>query len=81
MKNCLEKILWELIQPIEMRCNLVKEFISDVSENIDYRVMPIFDPFGPSIVEKDINAIVVSEETLKGGNLVNEKRIVKNFFL
>ncbi len=34
----------------------------------------IFDPFGPTITEESITALVLSEETRAGGKAVNEKR-------
>ena len=37
--------------------------------------MPITDPFGPSIVVPDMGGIVVSEETRKGGDAVNKRRL------
>lgn len=58
----------------------MNEFVSDVADNIECRTVPIFDSFGPSIVDKDMKAIIVSEETLKGGYMVNEKRIVYYFY-
>ena len=39
--------------------------------------MPIYDPFGPSISDPNLELIVVSHETLKGGQRVNEKRFEK----
>lgn len=35
---------------------------------------PIIDPFGPSTRIKDLEAIVVSRETIKGADAVNKKR-------
>lgn len=55
----------------------VSEFVHDIS---DVRVLPepIVDPFGPSIVQEDLEAIVVSQETVKGGEAVNKKRAERN---
>ena len=52
-------------------------FLYDIQPSIQYHVVPIIDPFGPSITVKDLQCIVVSQETLKGGNVVNEERLKK----
>ena len=70
------KKLCELIQPVETRIADVRHFIQDVKPHIlfDDSVVPITDPFGPSIVVPDMGGIVVSEETRKGGDAVNQRR-------
>ncbi len=75
-----EKSLHELIEPTTERISAVKEFLSDVKHTIDYEVVPISDPFGPSIVDRDLECIVVSQETRKGGDAVNKKRQEKVMF-
>jgi len=48
--------------------------------NVDYpfgltiRYVEIWDPFGPTITDKDISALVLSLETRSGGAAVNNKR-------
>jgi phosphopantetheine adenylyltransferase len=37
------------------------------------------DPFGPTINDENIDAIIVSEETLKTTEIINEKRKEKGF--
>lgn len=59
-----------------MRGKTVKEFVEDVSDTVRCEVHEINDPFGPSIVDPDLEAIIVSEETIKGGKAVNQKRQV-----
>lgn len=41
------------------------------------QVVLIDDPFGPAGYDGDLDAIVVSEETRKGGDMVNAKRAAK----
>uniref|UniRef100_A0A915DEN5 Cytidyltransferase-like domain-containing protein n=1 Tax=Ditylenchus dipsaci TaxID=166011 RepID=A0A915DEN5_9BILA len=68
------KKLKELIAPVEQRCKEVEEFVLDVSDGIEIRAVPISDPFGPSIVDPEMECIVVSPETFKGGQAVNHER-------
>lgn len=69
-----------MIAPIEERCRNVIEFVEDVSYGIECRTVPITDPYGPSIVDPDMDCIVVSLETASGGESVNKKRQVSLFF-
>ena len=73
--SCIsEKTLCELIEPASERIRLLEEFLRDIKPSLTYKVVPIVDPFGPSIVDPDLQCIVVSEETLRGGQAVNKKR-------
>ena len=64
----------ELMQPTTTRIQSVKDFVSLVKPELEQKIVPIEDPFGPSIVDERLECIVVSEETMKGGNMVNDKR-------
>lgn len=68
-----------MIEPCEARMKSVKEFLEDISPPLVFRVVPIADPFGPTINEKDIDLIVVSKETIRGANKINEIRKSKGF--
>uniref|UniRef100_A0A8C3HT60 Bifunctional coenzyme A synthase n=2 Tax=Chrysemys picta bellii TaxID=8478 RepID=A0A8C3HT60_CHRPI len=75
-KDLLEnKTLKELIQPYEQRVEKLCEFLVDVKPSLRYDIVPLVDPYGPSITDPDLECIVVSEETRKGGVAVNKKRL------
>lgn len=57
----------------------VREFLNDIDNSINYEVVPISDPFGPTASDSDLDLIVVSDETMKGGQKVNEIRRQKHF--
>lgn len=63
-----------------MRQKAVKDFVEDVSNKVRCEVHSISDAFGPSIVDPDLEAIIVSQETLRGGHAVNEQRKVHLLF-
>lgn len=63
--------------PLEKRISDVKEFLLDVDNTIQYEVVAISDPFGPTATDANLDLIVVSDETLKGGHKVNEIRRAK----
>ncbi|EFN84613.1 bifunctional coenzyme A synthase [Harpegnathos saltator] len=72
------KILWELIEPCTYRINQVKEFLEDIDSSITYNVVSIDDMYGPTKEDSTLEMIVVSQETKRGGDKVNELRLQKN---
>uniref|UniRef100_A0A6M2DYT0 Bifunctional coenzyme A synthase n=1 Tax=Xenopsylla cheopis TaxID=163159 RepID=A0A6M2DYT0_XENCH len=68
------KTLFELIQPISKRMTDVEEFMQDVDNTLNYQIVSINDPFGPTKTDPDLQLIVVSTETMKGGHAVNNVR-------
>lgn len=71
---CTGKTLWELIEPCETRLESVTDFVQDVCPSLTYSIVPIQDPFGPTQSDPTMEMIVVSAETLRGGEKVNELR-------
>ncbi|XP_029978146.1 bifunctional coenzyme A synthase [Sphaeramia orbicularis] len=70
-----KKVLKELIEPYSLRVQKLQEFLIDVKPSLQVEIVPLDDPFGASVVDPDLKCIVVSEETRKGGEAVNKKRI------
>lgn len=69
-----KKVLKELIEPVEARIQNVIELIKDYKPGLKYKVVPLYDTCGPSGPDDDIQLLVVSEETINGGPVVNETR-------
>jgi phosphopantetheine adenylyltransferase len=55
------------------------EDTDDEESPIEINYTSINDPFGPTITDEDISALVISAETRKGGDAVNEKRREKGW--
>ncbi|KZC12119.1 Bifunctional coenzyme A synthase [Dufourea novaeangliae] len=72
------KLLWELIEPCSKRITNLKDFLEDIDSTLKYDVVGINDMYGPTKDDPTFEMIVVSEETIRGGDKVNELRIQKN---
>lgn len=69
------KVLWELIKPVEERINNLRSYLVSLRiPEIVYDILPISDPFGPAIEDPSISCIVVSQETVRGGEKINQIR-------
>lgn len=73
------KILWELIEPVEQRMDKVRSYLHEIDPDVEPNVVPISDIYGPTITDEDIECLVVSVETIKGSNKINEARTVKGW--
>ncbi|XP_063383809.1 bifunctional coenzyme A synthase isoform X1 [Cydia fagiglandana] len=68
------KKLFELIEPTETRIKAVLDFLTDINPDLEYNVLPIHDLYGPTKDDPKFQLIVVSEETQRGAQKINEKR-------
>ncbi|KAI9473781.1 MAG: hypothetical protein EXX96DRAFT_487661 [Benjaminiella poitrasii] len=78
----LKKKHSKLIASTAQRIHSVRTYLELVKRSNDrfkYEVVPITDPFGPTVTDSTIDALVVSKETLKGGDLVNNERDMRGY--
>lgn len=52
------KKLWELIEPCQTRIDKLKEFLMDVEPRLEYRIVPITDPYGPTAYDPALQVIL-----------------------
>ncbi|EIW69660.1 hypothetical protein TREMEDRAFT_19339, partial [Tremella mesenterica DSM 1558] len=63
-----------LVESLEVRTRNVEDFLRRCGAKIPIRAKEINDPLGPTAWDEDIQALVVSRETVAGGEMVNTKR-------
>ena len=69
-----KKVLPELVKPVEYRVREVESILRDMKPGLELEVVPITDVFGPTAWDKDLNCLVVTPETMKGGDAINKER-------
>ncbi|MGQ9469537.1 MAG: phosphopantetheine adenylyltransferase [Nitrososphaerales archaeon] len=74
-----KKLGKDIKQKFHFRVKRLKNFLNSSFPNRKYEIHPLNDHFGPVIVDKGIDAIVVSEETLSRAKEANELRKAKRF--
>jgi phosphopantetheine adenylyltransferase len=67
-----KKDIKEILQPYCLRKNNVECFFKDIGFNKTLNIEALNESTGKSGSSKDLNALIITEETLKGGNFVNE---------
>ena len=63
------------IDPCEVRMTNLNNFLQDDHEN--FHISRLDDAYGPTVVDPDFDAIVVSEETEPNALKINEIRVEK----
>ena len=56
-----------------------RAILNRLQSGIRIYYVEIFDPFGPTITDPEISALIISGETRSGGKAVNDKRREKNW--
>ena len=62
------------IGPYGARKQGVDDFLSLIKPHLSLDLCELSDPFGPTVTDPDIQAIVVSSETIPGAYKINELR-------
>jgi cytidyltransferase-like protein len=66
------KTALEQIEPYKQRAQGVREFLYYLG--VSFEVVPLTDPFGPTLKDSTIDAIAVTEETVAGARAINQRR-------
>jgi hypothetical protein len=53
----------------------IEAFIKEIKPSLETIIFELKDPYGVTITEPNMDALIVSEETRKGGDSVNEARV------
>lgn len=69
------KKLVELVEDLDVRAEMVRRFLFAIAPHLQVETVPLTDKFGPSITEVDYQCLIVSQETAKGGEMVNQERV------
>jgi pantetheine-phosphate adenylyltransferase len=63
----------------ESRVTRLVQFIHDEFGNVNFEIKELNDAFGPTSTDKNLQALVVSEETEPKGHEINEIRLRRGF--
>jgi pantetheine-phosphate adenylyltransferase len=67
-----------LIKNYHQRSEMLKSVIEKNFSNSSYEISKLDNDFGPAVIEGSVQALVVSEETMNKGQLLNELRSKRN---
>ncbi|KAI0062321.1 Nucleotidylyl transferase [Artomyces pyxidatus] len=63
-----------VMEDLQERLRRVREFLQLFKPGLEYEIVPINDVYGPTGWDPNIQALVVSKETLSGGAAVDKRR-------
>ena len=66
-KLLVNKANKQVIEPLSYRIDRVRSFLNSFKPDLEYDIVSIQDVYGPTAVDPDIQALVISKETLSGG--------------
>lgn len=67
-----------LLNSYEKRLQTLKKTIQDNFPSSSYQISKLDNDFGPAVLEKGVQALIVSEETGQQGDVLNKLRKEKN---
>jgi cytidyltransferase-like protein len=69
------KPMAHLIEPYQQRLDSLNSFLHQNQYSQRSEVIELTDPFGPTVTDPKIDALIVSQMTQRGAELVNQQRI------
>lgn len=74
----------QVLEPYESRHRVLMRFVETFAgprlPALNIQVVPLHDPYGPTITENEIDLLVVSEETLPGAEQSNTAFVTFVFY-
>lgn len=67
-----EKELSSNIDPYEIRSEAVRKYCE--KKNIHFEIVELTDPFGPTLGQREVDSLIVTELTQRGGEMLNQRR-------
>ena len=68
----------KLLNNFSKRLSNLEEFLKKNFEDSSFNISKLENDFGPAVLEKEVEALVVSEETESKGEILNQMRKSKN---
>jgi len=68
----------KIINNFEQRSENLEKMIHKKFPDCSFKIAKLDDDFGPAVIEGDVDALVVSEETRKKGDILNALRKERN---